>query len=297
LEKRPPSPPSKETPRKKVKCASFSCELISDPSKLPQLNIRSKEDQKYNYVSFEKNCVLKGPYGTIKKFQNLEKFFDIIDLERIGINILRPIGYCKVGPKKFYVKYPIIYSNLGPWMKEQVCSPLGERHELCSPEQLGTIKYSAYIEEHQEEFETIHYPLILVTLTWFSILGIVDRSLDNILIVDGKLWFIDLDDHSHENTMGRQVDPFTFILNNRPKPPIQKMFESCFESHVKSSQDSLFWREIDIIDEHFGINKTEEISDETFEDAKTKFFDLADQLKIKRTLFSKVYTTIVTVVS
>jgi len=299
-EETPKEPAKRKEPEGEVRVTEKKAKKIKLPEEeylpmpkitdeTPRLDKRTSKESKFIYMfppteTDINGYALKGPYhsSVIKRIKTLCKIFDMIDIQtRLKIRILFPFGYCKNEEGQIYIKFPLLAEKPGPWPTVTETDRDEKPFPMITQETLGIVPYSKYIKDHEADFLEKDFPSIYAALMWFAVLQIGDRSLDNILVHQGRLWFLDFDEQRKEDPLPTNPVSHNFGISKTMLKKVDNLFEAGYAKHATQAE-GLIRKEAENILVHFGVAAEEEIGEEQFQKANTDFTKLFDVAKMDR---------------
>jgi hypothetical protein len=185
--------------------------------------VSMKSGTPLDYLSLEMGKIYRGPYQNVKRVQNVCELLEILELEP-DVRIYKPEGYAK--ENMTFLQYPVLATKpQSEW--EPFTSDEGVKYYF--RETLGIENYGKYMTDHPADLEK-NFVSIYMTFLWFYVLHIGDRDLENIMYVDGKLWFIKTDT--------QKVDPFADLIKQKTRT-----FSACdfmFSKKLTGEQSTLW---------------------------------------------------------
>lgn len=237
--------------------------------------------------------VYKGPFKCAKRLERARKISEMIKFLVIpGANFAYPDGYCKQGTNYF-----IRYSNLaveepGMWTKQQDTFGKGKSARkvvIVTPKSMGIERYNEFAIRDPKGVTEEHLKIISRVYTWFNLFRIPERNLDNILLVKGKLWFINFD--GEVNTKEPPIH-FNRLLSNFMFSDITKIPDKVFSNVGDQYEDDLV-QMIYSIGEQFGADKiSTDITEDALAKMDTPFNRKLDELGFQRKQLAIHYVAI-----
>jgi hypothetical protein len=254
--------------KKKVKAKTDDpCSMPEDfgVADFPHANARKRTNNKFNVI-YNESTVFRGPYqGTNRQHKTFEILRSIgLEKRYPDIVLLVPKRICR-DPKNggYWMQYPnLAVVPQEQWEKthQSDCDPkMSLLLEIVDPISMGIQNYANYILSNQEDFVEKHCIPIMVTLMWLALLHIDHRGFDNILLVNGKLVFLDFDQYKNKKplrpTKEDELTPdFAFSKGvQQLKPALESAFVKAKETLKK---------ELTIMEEMLDINNIDDSTTE-----------------------------------
>jgi len=241
------------------------------------------------YPSKDRKTVFVGPYKSVKNIRELFGLLEVLDIEKTyGMRILKPLGYFKQDDK-FYIQYPLLASTEPKtWQLKEITLKKGEKLKVYDAKSLGVERATDYFLANPDALDG-KFVSLYMTFFWLFILHVGERSLDNVLVVNGQFWFIDLDARKEnpfedrvppprkDGTQKKAANDYAFVLCKGLPKPLKHAWMKAFENHCG---DIVLG--VDEVERALGIPEGEEIGNEDFEKAQTPIFVAADAFKVPR---------------